>query len=188
MKLTTIRRFLFGMVFIACMLVAEHTTAQRFAYVDTEYILSQMPEFGAAQKQMDVLAANWAKEIEEKQKDIDELYRGLSAEMALLTEEMRQQKEKEIKAKETELAGLQKKRFGADGDVFSKKKELLKPIQDKVYDAIQRLAKEKGYDFIFDNSGEFMMLYANNRFDKSDEVIEMMGIAKKAPANKDNKK
>lgn len=172
---------IFGMIFIMLFGVeVKQASAQRFAWIDTEYILSQMPEFTAAQKQVETLSSQWAKEIEDRQKEIDGLYRNLAAEQALLTDEMRSQRETEIRKKESELADFQKKKFGFEGEVFSKKKDLLKPIQDKVYEAVQKLAREKGYDVIFDKSGALTMLYSNPKMDKSDEVIELMGIAKKA--------
>lgn len=175
------RLLIFGMIFIMLFGVEiQSASAQRFAWIDTEYILSQMPEFTAAQKQVETLSGQWAKEIEDRQKEIDGLYRNLAAEQALLTDEMRTQRETEIRKKESELADFQKKKFGFEGEVFSKKKDLLKPIQDKVYEAVQKLAREKGYDVIFDKSGAITMLYSNPKMDKSDEVIELMGIAKKA--------
>jgi outer membrane protein len=171
----------FGTVFTVLMLFnSGQAQAQRFAWIDTEYILSQMPEFAAAQKQVETLSSQWAKEIEDRQKEIDGLYRNLAAEQALLTDEMRTQRESEIRKKEAELADFQKRKFGFEGEVFTKKKDLLKPIQDKVFDAVQKLAREKGYDVIFDKSGAVTMLYSNPKIDKSDEVIELMGIAKKA--------
>lgn len=174
-------RLIFGMIFIMLFGVeVQQASAQRFAWIDTEYILSQMPEFTAAQKQVETLSGQWAKEIEDRQKEIDGMYRNLAAEQALLTDEMRTQRESDIRKKESELADFQKRKFGFEGEVFSKKKDLLKPIQDKVYEAVQKLAREKGYDVIFDKSGAVTMLYSNPRMDKSDEVIELMGIAKKA--------
>ena len=92
---------------------------------------------------------------------------------------MLKRRKAEIELKEKELSDLQQKRFGYEGDLFKKKQELIKPIQDKVYNAVQRLAREKQYDFVFDKSGELLMLYSNTKFDKSDEVLEMMGIAGK---------
>lgn len=184
MSLNSVYRKFFlvsGMVFIMLTSVEiQQANAQRFAWIDTEYILSQMPEFTAAQKQVETLSSQWAKEIEDRQKEIDGFYRNLAAEQALLTDEMRADREKEIRKKETELAEFQKKKFGFEGEVFTKKKDLLKPIQDKVYEAVQKLAREKGYDVIFDKSGALTMIYSNPKMDKSDEVIELMGIAKKA--------
>ncbi len=163
-------------------LLVSAAEAQRFAYVDSEYILEQMPEYKAAQNELDVLAEQWSKEIEEKKIEIDRLYRALQAEQVLLTETMKKEREATIKQKEQEINEMQRKRFGYEGELFQKQKQLIKPVQDKVYDAVQKYARDKGYDMIFDRAGEFTMLYANSKLDKSDEVLEVMGVAKKAPA------
>jgi outer membrane protein len=175
------RKIICGMVFMFMLVSAAE--AQRFAYVDSEYILEQMPEYKAAQNELDVLAEQWSKEIEEKKIEIDRLYRALQAEQVLLTETMKKEREATIKQKEQEINEMQRKRFGYEGELFQKQKQLIKPVQDKVYDAVQKYARDKGYDMIFDRSGEFTMLYANSKLDKSDEVLEVMGVAKKAPAN-----
>jgi outer membrane protein len=175
------KKFICGMVFI--LLLAGTAEAQRFAYVDSEYILEQMPEYKAAQTELDVLAEQWSKEIEEKRIEIDRLYRALQAELVLLTEAMRKEREATIKQKEQEANELQRKRFGYEGELFEKQKQLIKPVQDKVYDAVQKYARDKGYDVIFDRAGEFTMLFANPKLDKSDEVLEVMGVAKKAPTS-----
>ncbi len=172
------KRILCGMVFM--LLIATNASAQRFAYVDSEYLLEQMPEYKAAQSELDVLAEQWTREIEEKKLELDRLYRAFQAEQVLLSESMRKEREALIKQKEVELAELQRKKFGYEGELFQKQKQLIKPVQDKIYDAVQKYARDKGYDIIFDRAGEFTMLYANNKLDKSDEVLELMGVAKKS--------
>lgn len=166
-----------GIIFILGL--STQVKAQRIAFVNSEYILSKMPEYTAAQKQLDALSEQWTKEIEALNAEIAKMYRTLEAEKPLLTEEMFKRRKLEIELKEKEVADLQNKRFGFDGDIFKKKQELIKPIQDKVYSAIQRLAREKQYDIIFDKSGDLVMLYGNAKFDKSDEVIELMGYTVK---------
>lgn len=184
------RALILGMVFMLTATTAAN--AQRFAYVDSEYILEQMPEYSAAQTELDVLAEQWSKEIEDKRVEIDRLYRALQAELVLLTEAMRKERETAIQTKEKEINELQRKRFGYEGELFQKQKELIKPIQDKVYDAVQKYARDKGYDMIFDRAGAFTMLYANSKLDKSDEVLDLMGVAKKpagrTPGNSSNRK
>jgi outer membrane protein len=172
-----LKKLIIGMLFI--MLGAAPAWSQRFAYIDSEYILAEMPEYKAAQNELDVLAEKWSKELAEKRKEVDRLYRAFKAEQVLLTETMKKEREAEIKKKEQEIDDLQRKRFGFEGELFQKQKELIKPIQDKIYDGVQKYARDKGYDIIFDRSGEFTMLYANSRLDKSDEVLETMGVAKK---------
>lgn len=172
------------------MLVMHSGTAhaQRFAYIDSEYILNEMPEYRAAQEELDVLAEQWSKELVEKRKEVDRMYRAYKAEQVLLTETMRKEREAEIQKKEEEIDELQRKRFGFEGELFTKQKELIKPIQDKIYDAVQKYARDKGYDIIFDRSGEFTMLYANSRLDKSDELLEAMGVARKATKTRPERK
>lgn len=158
--------------------------AQRFAYIDTEYILGKMEEYKQAQTQLNAFSDQWQKELQDKMTELDRLTRTLQADAVLLTDELRQTREQELRLKEKEINDLQKARFGFNGDLFKKKQELLKPIQDRVYEAVSKLAREKGYDFIFDKGGEFMMLYASDKFDKSDDVLKMLGINKAGTANK----
>ncbi|MBK7183609.1 MAG: OmpH family outer membrane protein [Bacteroidetes bacterium] len=149
--------------------------AQKFAYVDTEYILGQIPEYKAAQAELDKTSVQWQKEIEAKYTEIDKMYKAYQAEQILLTDEMKKKREADIIAKEKEAKDLQKLRFGVDGELFKKRQELVKPIQDKVYNAVKSVAEKNGYAVIFDRSGDMTMLYANSKNDKSDAVLELMG-------------
>jgi outer membrane protein len=150
--------------------------AQRFAYVDTEYILDLMPEYRSAQKQLDQLSEDWQKELEKKQAAIDKMYKDFTAEQVLLTEDLRKKREAEIKEKEKELKDYRNLKFGYEGDLFKKRQELIKPIQDKVFDAVQKIAKQSALDFIF-AKGELIMLHSNAKYDKSDEVLSELGVA-----------
>ena len=170
------KKILFTFLFAAGALVAS---AQRFAYVDTEYILDNVPEYKTAQAQIDDISKNWQTEIETKLKDVDQLYRTYQKEQVLLTEEMRQQRQKQIEDKEKEAKELQKQRFGYEGDLFKKRQELIKPVQDKVYDAVQKVATSKGYDVIFDKTSGVTMLYASSKLDVSDDVLKQLGYAPK---------
>jgi outer membrane protein len=152
------------------------TIAQRFAYVDTEYILDMLPEYRSAQKQLDMISEQWEKEMVEKQAEIDKLVRNLQAEMVILTEELKKKREAEIKQKETELREFRNKKFGYEGELFKKRAELIKPIQDKVFEACQKIAKANALDFIFAKSTEMIMLYSNAKYDKSDEVLQELGV------------
>lgn len=184
-------RRLFNIVLGTLFIVVAHVDvshAQRFAYIDSEYILNEMPEYRAAQEELDVLADKWSKELVEKRTEVDRMYRAFKAEQVLLTEAMRKEREAEIQKKEEEIDELQRSRFGYEGELFAKQKELIKPIQDKIYDAVQKYARDKGYDIIFDRSGEFTMLYANSRLDKSDELLEAMGVAKKSTRTRPERK
>jgi outer membrane protein len=150
--------------------------AQRFAYVDTEYILDMLPEYKSAQKQLDLIAETWQKEAEEKKTEIDKLQKDFQAEQILLTEELKKKKEADIKAKETDLKEFMNKKFGYEGDLFKKRQELVKPLQDKVFDACQKIAKQSALDFIFAKGGEMIMMYSNAKYDKSDEVLIELGV------------
>ncbi len=162
---------------IAFILLGFNTvSAQRFAYVDTEYILDMLPEYKSAQKQLDLIAETWQKEAEEKKAEIDRMQKDFQAEQILLTEELKKKKENDIKAKEAELKEFMNKKFGYEGDLFKKRQELVKPIQDKVFDACQKIAKQSALDFIFAKGGEMIMMYSNAKYDKSDEVLIELGV------------
>lgn len=149
--------------------------AQKFAYVDTDYILENVTEYVTAQEELDELAVEWQKEIEAKFAEIDKMYKDYRAEAVLLPDDMKQKREDEIVEKEKEAKELQKKRFGKDGDLFKKREELIKPIQDKIYEAIEKISEEKGYAIVFDKASGSNMLFTDPRFDLSDDVIESLG-------------
>jgi outer membrane protein len=149
--------------------------AQKFAYVDTQYILDNIPEYKMSQKQLDELSAKWQKEIETKVSEVDRLYKSYQTDAVLLPEDIKKQREEEILQKEKELNKLKKKRFGKDGDLFKKRQELIKPLQDKIYNAIKEMADQRGYSVIFDRAGSLSILYASERYDKSDEILETLG-------------
>ena len=151
------------------------TFAQKFAYVDTEYILGQIPEYKSAQAELDKTSIQWQKEIEAKYAEIDKMYKAYQAEQILLTDDMKKKREADIIAKEKDAKDLQKLRFGVDGELFKKRQELVKPIQDKVYNAIKAIAEKGAYSIIFDKSSELTMLYASSKLDKSDDVLKQMG-------------
>ena len=149
--------------------------AQKFAYVDTDYILNNIPEFNQAQDKLDEISKQWQEEIEAIYAEVDKMYRDYQTQEVLLTDEMKTKRENAIIAKEKSAKDLQKKRFGPDADLYAKRQELIKPLQDKVYDAIQQLAANSKYAVIFDSSSDLIMLYANPNFDKSDKILENMG-------------
>ncbi len=149
--------------------------AQKFAYVDTQYILDNIPEYQMAKTQLEDLSKKWQKEIEVKLTEIDKMYRAYQTDAVLLPADIKRQREEEITQKEREVKILQKKRFGKDGDLFKKRQELIKPIQDKIFNAIQEMAEERGYSVIFDRAANASILYANERFDKSDAVLAKLG-------------
>src|ERR1035437_3147946 len=154
---------------------ATFAQAQKFAYVDTEYILGQIPEYKAAQAELDKISIQWQKEVEAKYTEIDKMYKAYQAEQILLTEDMKKKREADIVAREKDAKDLQKQKFGVDGELFKKRQELVKPIQDKVYNAVKAIAEKGTFAAIFDKSSDLTMLYANPKFDKSDEVLISMG-------------
>lgn len=162
----------------ALVISSSSLLAQKSAYVDTEYILSNIPEYKAAQQQIDNISVQWQKEIETKYNEIDKAYKAFQAEAILLTDEMKKKRENDIITKEKEAKELQKQRFGVDGDLFKKRQELVKPIQDRVYSAIKTVAEKGTYAFIFDKASDSGILYSLPRYDKSDDVLEVLGLKK----------
>lgn len=150
--------------------------AQKFAYVNTDYILENMKEFKEAQAKLDEMARQWQEELEKMYAEVDRMYKEYQAEMVLLTQEMRRKREEEITAKERQIKEFQKSKFGVDGELTQKRKELIRPIQEKVWKAISQIAKERNYDFIFDIAGNSPLIYYNPRYDLSDEVLKKLGI------------
>ncbi len=151
--------------------------AQKFSYVDTQYILDNIPEFTEAQAQLDEISATWQKEIELKFAEVDKMYKDYQVQSVLLPEDMKKKKEQEITDKEKEAKALQRTRFGKDGDLFKKRQELVKPIQEKIYNAIQEIANNNNYAVVFDKGGSLTMMYANPKYDISDEVLDQLGAS-----------
>jgi len=150
-------------------------SAQKYSYVDTDYILINIPEYSAAKKEINSISIKWQKEIEIKIAEVDKMYNDLQIEKILLTEDMRIKREEEIIKKEREVKDLQMKRFGVDGDLFKKQQELIKPIQDKVYNAIMELAESKGIGMVFDKAGSTTVIYSQAKYNISDDVIRQLG-------------
>ena len=163
------------LLILAICSLATITQAQKFAYVDTDYILNKIPEFQQAQDKLDALSADWQKESENRYADVEKMYRAYQQEQVLLTDEMKTKREEAIITKENDAKDLQQKYFGPEGSLYIKRQELVKPIQDKIHDAIQQLAANNKYQVIFDSSSDLIMLYKNNNLDKSDKVLDLMG-------------
>jgi outer membrane protein len=151
-------------------------SAQKFAYVDTQYILENLPDYKSAQQQLDRISIQWQKEIEAKFAEIDKMYNDFQAESILLTDDMKRKREEEIIDKEKEAKELQKQRFGKGGDLLQKRQDLIKPVQDKIYNAIKEIATQKNYAVVFDKSSDLTMLFTNPKYDISDQVLESMGF------------
>jgi outer membrane protein len=179
-------------LFLALFVAGTTTSASaqtRFAYVDSEYLLSQIPDYEKALKAINDLSVQWQTEIEAKFAEIDQMYKQFQNDAPLLTQEAKNQRENTIVQKEKVAKDLQKKRFGTDGDLFKKREELIRPIQDKIYDAIEKRAVLRGYTFVFDRSDNSNILYVDPKSDISNDVLKDMGYtadSKKKPASSSN--
>jgi outer membrane protein len=149
--------------------------AQKFAFVDTEYILQNIPSYNAAQEELDKVSEAWEAEITTEYEAIEKLYKTYQSERVLLTDEMKKKREQEIMDKEKSVKELQAKYFGPDGDLSKKRQELVKPIQDALYKAVKELSAEGSYAIIFDTASGASILYSNPRYDLSDEVLKKLG-------------
>ncbi len=158
------------------MLLVSGLSAQKFGYVDSKYILSHVPEYTKAQADINKLSSQWQKEIESKYETIARLENALQAEKILLTDEMRSKRQADIDAKKQEAKDLQKQKFGVDGELFKKREELIKPIQDQIYEAIQEVASTSALMVVFDKANQSNMLYTNPKHDISDKVLRKMGL------------
>ncbi len=163
-------------------------SAQKYAFVNTDYILDNIPEYTDAQAQLDELSATWQKEIDAKFAEIDKMYKSYQNEAVLLPEDMKKKREEDIIKKEREAKDLQKKRFGKDGDLFKKRQELIKPIQEKIYNAIEDIATAENYAVIFDKATNATLIYTNPKYDVSEQVLEKMGYTYKPQQNTKTKK
>ena len=158
------------------LLLASVSKAQRYAVIDTKYILDKLPEYREAQKLLDQFSEQWQQEVDQKQSLMDKMYKDYDAEQVMLSDVLKKKREDELYNKEKELRDLQKKRFGFEGDLFKKRQELIKPIQDRVYNAVQKLAVEKQYDFILDKSEGITVIFADPKLDKSADIIRNLGV------------
>ncbi len=172
MTYQSIRKIFFGAALLFVFVFTSN--AQRIAYVDVNRILESIQEYQKAQEDLDKLAARWRQDIAKEYDVIKGMYNRYQAEQVLLSDEARKQKEDEIMAKETEVRAMQKDKFGPEGALFQKRKELVQPIQDRVYGAIEEYAKDRGFDFIFDKSSSGGMLYSNTEYDKTDDILRKL--------------
>lgn len=150
--------------------------AQRYAVVDARYIMDKMPEYKLAQAQLDQTANTWQKEIDAMQAELDKMYRNFEAEEMMLSQELIKKRKDELFNKEKAVRDLQRKRFGFEGDLFTERQKLIKPIQDKVYTAIQKIAVARSYDFILDKSEGITVIFADPKLDKSEDVLRELGV------------
>jgi outer membrane protein len=164
-------------IFISILFLASAMMgfSQKYGYIDSEYILNRIPAFTSAQEQLDKLAEEWQKEIEAQYEVIESMYRNYQNERVLLSDEMKRRREEEIVNKEREVQALQRKYFGTEGELFEKRTELIRPIQDQVYKAVSEIAADGSYAVIFDVASSGTLFYTNPRFDLSDDVLKKLG-------------
>ena len=158
------------------LLLAGFAQAQKYAIIDTKYILDKMPEYKAAQAQLDDIAKKWQKEIDDMQQDLDKMYKNYDAEQVMLSDDLKKKREDQLFVKEKAVRDLQRQHFGFEGDLFKKSQELIQPIQNRVYNAVQKLAVARGYDFILDKSEGITVIFADPKLEKSDDVLKELGI------------
>ena len=152
------------------------TTAQRYAIIDSKYILEKIPDYKEAQDKLDMFSKLWQVELDQKQTAVDKMFKDYDAEQVMLPDNLKKKREDELFNKEKELRDLQRRRFGFEGDLFKKRQELIKPIQDRVYNAVQKLAIDKQYDFILDKSEGITVIFADPKLDKSEDVLKNLGV------------
>jgi outer membrane protein len=167
---------LFAVVTFSLFFVFAAEAQTKYAVINTKYILDKIPEYKEADKKLKALGDQWQSEIDAKQIALDKMYKNYEAEQFMLSEELKKKREDELFVREKELRDLQKKRFGYEGDLFKERQKLVKPIQDKVYNAVQKLAASYAYDFILDKSEGITIIFADPKLDKSDDVLKELGI------------
>lgn len=180
------------LILAALLLLALPAGAQKYACVNTDYVLRSIPDYENAQKRIDKYVQDWQTELVAKQGELDALRAEYEQESYLLPDNLKKRRQEEIRAKEQEIRQLQQQRFGAGGDLDKKRAELLKPVQDRVYSMIERVANEKNYAFVFDKAGSPTLLFANKKYDISNEVLELLGykpgaLPETGPSETDNK-
>ncbi len=149
---------------------------QHYAVIDTKYILERIPAYKEADAKLKLIGEQWQKEIDDLQIQLDKMYKNYESEQFMLTEALKKKREDELFEKEKQVRDLQKKRFGYEGDLFKERQRLIKPVQDKVYDAIQKIATSRSYDFVLDKSEGITIIFADPKLDKSDDVLKELGI------------
>ena len=183
------KKYFFIILFLITYLVSAQRSV-KIGYIDTEYILENLPEYNQVSDRLEEKAAGWKKEIEDRSRKIEQKKEALNSERILLTDEMIDEIEEEITIDEEELSEYQQKRFGPRGDLIIQKQQLIQPIQDQIFNAIRELAESKNYDFIFDKSADIVMLYSDKRFDVSDQILRTISRAnnrKKLDSRKDKR-
>jgi outer membrane protein len=170
------KKAVFSLLFVLA--AVTYGNAQKYCFIDSKFILEKVSDYKDAQVKLDNLSKTWQEEIDAKMMEVEKMYKGYQAEKPMLSEEMRNRRQDEIVAKEKDAKDLQKQRFGYEGDLFKKRQEFVKPIQDRVFNAVQKMASSKGYDLVLDKAGGVTLFYADPKLDRSDDVLKILGINK----------
>lgn len=170
------KKAIFSLLLLAASVVSVQ--AQKYCIIDSKYILEKIVDYKDAQTKLDQYSKGWQTEIDTRMQEVDKMYKSYQAERAMLSDDMRLKREEEITTKEKGAKDLQKKYFGYEGELFRKRQELIKPVQDKVYNAVQKMAANKSYEFVMDKAGGVTLFYADPKLDKSDEVLKILGVLK----------
>jgi outer membrane protein len=168
------KKILFAVILVTA--AVSNSTAQKYAIIDTKYILGKMPEYVDADKKLQQVSDQWQKDIDNMQAQLNEMYKNYDAEQYMLSDDLKKKREDELFNHEKEVRDLQRKRFGFEGDLFKERQELIKPVQDKVYNAIQKIAVSRMYDFILDKSEGITVIFADPKLDKSDDILKDLGV------------
>ena len=163
-----------------CLLVgiAIAGNAQKFAMVDMEYIMKNIPAYESANDQLNQVSKKWQTEVETAMKDVQQMYKNYQTELVFMSDDMKVKREEEIVAKEKEAQELKRKYFGPEGELFKKRESLMKPIQDEVYNAIQEISKDKDFQLVFDKSSAMSAIFISPKLDISDDVLKKLGYSK----------
>lgn len=171
------KKILFGVLLLISATTVVNAQ-QRYCIIDSKYMLDKMSDYKDAQNKLDAISKTWQEEIDKMMAEVDNLYKSYQAEKPMLSDEMRRRREDEIVAKEKSAKDMQKQRFGYEGDLFKKRQEFIKPVQDRLYNAVQKMASSKGYELVLDKAGGITLFYADPKLDKSDDVLKILGINK----------
>jgi outer membrane protein len=162
-------------LFVACMITVQ---AQKFALIDMEYLLKNIPAYETANEQLNQVSKKWQTEVDTRQTEVQNMYKNYQTEVVFLSDEMKKKRENEIVAAEKDLQDLRRKYFGSDGELFKKRESLIKPIQDEIYNAVKAISDEKGYQIILDRASGTNIIFASPKIDISDEVLAKLGYSK----------
>lgn len=165
-------------VIMLLLAAATGAQAQKYCIIDSKYMLDKMADYKDAQAKLDNISKAWQEEIDKQMAEVDKMYKGYQAEKPMLSDDMRNKRQDEIIYKEKLAKDLQKQRFGYEGDLFKKRQEFIKPIQDRLFNAVQKMASSKGYDLVLDKAGGITLFYADPKLDHSDDVLKILGINK----------